>query len=234
MTDYLETLVAYAHKQLSPRVWDALGSRGVSDSQISLYRVGYLNKVLPTLEGAAPFMAWASQDNRLDDVLVLPLTNALGRVLGVQLRHVDQARKGYMTYIADPRGPVLFGLGQAIDSIWRTEKVFLVEGGFDLFPVQRVLPYTVATLTARMTNLFARFLKRFVKRVYVGYDLDSTGRDASARIVKTRGSDFEVRVVKYPHVCMSDGKVAKDPGDIWEAWGDTRFHEFLLTTQETF
>ena len=70
--------------------------------------------------------------------------------------------------------------------------------------------------------------------MYLGYDLDSTGQSASARIVKKMGRDFDIQVVVYPQARMADGKTAKDPGDIWEAWGDSRFREFLLTTQETF
>ena len=211
-----------------------MGGRGVSDDQIDLFRIGYLNGRLPELEGAAPFLKWANTQDRLDDVFVLPLTNALGEILGVQFRHVDQNRKGYMTYIEGNGEPVLFGLGQAVDSIWRTGKIFLVEGGFDLFPVQRVLTYTVATLTARVTTSFARFLKRCVHQVYLGYDLDATGRSASAQIKKKMGSEFDIQIITYPQVMMLEGKVAKDPGDIWEAWGDTRFREFLLSTQEMF
>ena len=234
MIDYLDTVVSYAQGLLGDFQRDALCGRGVSDAQIELFRIGYLNGNLPVLEDAAPFLKWAKTQDRLDDVFVLPLTNALGQILGVQFRHVNQDRKGYMTYIDGHGEPVLFGLGQAIDSIWRTGKIFLVEGGFDLFPIQRVLPYTVATLTARVTTSFARFLKRCVQQVYLGYDLDSTGQSASARIVKKMGRDFDIQVVVYPQARMADGKTAKDPGDIWEAWGDSRFREFLLTTQETF
>ena len=70
--------------------------------------------------------------------------------------------------------------------------------------------------------------------MYIGYDLDTTGREASARIIKTKSKDFEIRSVTYPHAVLADGKIAKDPGDVWEAWGDVRFREFLLKTQETF
>jgi DNA primase len=231
MTD----LVAAASQNLPERVREALWARGVTDEQISLYSLGYLHRKLP-VGCPESFTKWGSVDDRLDDVILLPLTNALGDVRGVQLRHVARERGGYMNYIEVNDEAIFFGLGQAAPHMWAEQSAFLVEGAFDLFPVQRVFPGTVSTLTARVTDPFLRLLRRLVTRVWLGYDMDDAGRRACERYQKSLSSEFVAKVVLYPRVQMvGTGKLIKDPSDLWETWGDTRFQEFiraLLGTQK--
>jgi DNA primase len=232
---WLDTLVSFTQEQLDERARDALLGRGVTDEQVDLYRLGYLNSRLPSLpEEAKDFLKWAQEPGRIDDVFVLPLTNSLGKVLGVQFRHIDQSRKGYREYVLDREEPVFFGLGQAMPEIWRTRRAFLVEGAFDVFPVQRAIPYVFATLTARVPEQLARLLRRLVRHVSLGYDMDRTGRESCAKFTQAYGADFEIQTIAYPPAKLADGKTAKDPSEIWEAWGDQRLIAFLKSTQETY
>ena len=106
--------------------------------------------------------------------------------------------------------------------------MYLVEGGFDLFPVQRVFPGVIATLTAKVERNLLRVLRRLVTRIWIGYDADNTGRREIARFEKDYGHEFEVRGIHYPRVPMTGtDKLTKDPGDLWETWGDVPFQEFL-------
>jgi DNA primase len=223
---WLDDVVEASFRGLRPRERSALQARGVSEDQIELYRIGYLDRKLPPLAGAADFLKWSRGGSKLNDVFVLPLTNSLGTIKGLQFRHVDQAQKGYMDYIADQTEPVLFGLAQAMAAAWESESVFLVEGAFDLFPIQRGFPEAVATITARVTEPFARFLRRFIRRVWVGYDSDETGRKACSAFKRKHGSDFEVVSVSYPIVDMPNGKKTKDPSDLWSTWGETQFSTY--------
>ena len=233
MTTWMDTLVAYAHEQLDERVTESLWGRGVDDEQMAIYQIGHLNRSLPQLpKEAEGFLKWVNEADRLNDVYVLPLTNALGEILGIQLRHVDQAKKGYREFVLSREEPVFFGLGQAAPYIWQTRRVFLVEGAFDVFPVQRVIPQTFATLTARVTDQLVRFLRRLVRHICLGYDMDQKGREASRAFAKAYEKDFQIQIVTYPQAKQVDGKIAKDPAEIWEAWGDPRLQEFLLSTQE--
>ena len=232
---WLDSLVEFAQGRLDNRVRSALWGRGVTDEQIALYRLGHLNSILPSLPAEAKdFCEWARTEGRIDDVFVLPLTNALGQVLGVQFRHVEQGRKGYREYVLTREEPVYFGLGQAIEAIWKQERAFIVEGAFDVFPIQRAIPGVFATLTARVPEQLIRFLRRLVSHVSLGYDMDKAGREACARFTSVHGDDFEVQIISYPPARTADGKLAKDPSEIWEAWGDARFQAFLLSTQETY
>jgi DNA primase len=223
----MEDFVRTVSVNLPDRVREALWARGVTDEQITLFQIGHLGVCLP--DGVYPqsFLKWCGIEGRLDDVFVLPLTNVLGDIRGLQLRHVDRDRTGYMNFIEVNDEPILFGLGQASHTLWSEKRVWLVEGAFDLFPIQRVFPGTVSTLTARVTEPFLRLLQRLVTRIWLGYDMDATGRRACERYKKRLDGEFDVRVVCYPKVVS--GKPAKDPGDLWESWGDVRFQEFITS-----
>lgn len=225
---WLDDVVNFAADQIDERVRESLWARGVDDDQIKLYRLGYLDRRLP--EGDLPdaFLRWSAHGEKLADTYVFPLTNALGEVKGLQFRAVDRSVRGYMDYFADETEPVLFGLGEAVKAMWKSERAILVEGTFDLFPIQRVAPEVIATLTAKVTPQFARLLRRLARRVFISYDLDQAGRLGTSKFIRAYGKDYdEVVDVEYPQVTTVDGKVAKDPNEIWEAWGDERLSAHL-------
>jgi DNA primase len=225
---WLDDVADFAALQVDDRVRELYWSRGADDTQIALYRLGYINKTLPEADLPPGFLRWSSNGEKLVDSFVLPLTNALGEIKGFQFRSVDREVRGYMDYFSDETEAVLFGLGPAVDAMWGTGRAVLVEGAFDLFPLQRIAPDTVATLTARVAPQFARLLMRLVRQVFLSYDLDSAGRLGMSKFIRTYGKDFdEVTIIEYPQVTTVDGKVAKDPSEIWEAWGDDRLAEHL-------
>lgn len=223
-----EVLTDYAQTNLTERVKEALYGRGVSEEQIVAYRIGYLNHDLPDLEGAEAFLRWSQ--GKLDDVLVLPLTTTLGVIQGFQFRHVDRERKGYQNFMPYKEEALLFGLAEAMPYVWRTGTIYLVEGAFDLFPIQRHFPGVVATLTAKIPENLVPVMRRLVHTVWVGYDADPAGKAATKQIVRELGSEFSVRPVYYPPVkAYGSDRPIKDPGELWEAWGDDQFGKFIQT-----
>jgi DNA primase len=175
------------------------------------------------------FLLWSKNGQKLDDVYVFPLTTTTGEIRGVQFRHVARERSGYSDFLLDQREPCLFGLHQAAEAIWDSRSVYLVEGAFDLLPVQRAAPFVVATMTAYVNSPVARVLRRLVRRVWLGYDMDEPGRKGCEIFQKKHGRDFEVYVVEYPKV---NGKQMKDPGKLWEVWGDAQIIPFICSTIE--
>lgn len=227
---WMDDLAGHAHKSLDERVRDALAMRGVTDAQIDHYGVGYIDGKLPdTYEIPVPFRAWCQGGRKLQDSYVFPLTNTLGVVRGFQFRSVDRQAKRYSDYFEDERQPeaIFFGLAQAMPHVWEHESIFLVEGPFDLFPIQSVFPGIVATLTARVTEPLIRVMKRLVKDVWMGYDNDPPGRQGCARFMKEHGKDFNCHDVVYPKTAFYDGRVSKDPCDLWEAWGQDGLGKFV-------
>lgn len=224
---WLDQFVEYACEQVHEEVIEALNTRGVSDDQIRDFRIGYLKRTLPPLDYPQEFLKWCHQGKKLDDVYCFPLTNVLGEIRGLQFRYVERGRAGYMDYILETGEPVLFGLGQAMPHVWGAETILFVEGVFDLFPLQRHYPAIVATLTARVIEPMLWTLRRICKQVVLGYDNDDTGRRAVLRFIKEHRDEFKIVDVKYPKKPMVNGKMTKDPGDLWELWGDRELGVYI-------
>jgi len=224
---WLDELAQYARSLMNERVIESLNVRGCSDEQIRDYGIGYLKRTLPPLDYDPEFMERYKAGSKLDDVYVFPLTNTVGDVRGLQFRAVDRAQRYYSDFILDAGEPVLFGLAQAMPHIWATESVTLVEGAFDLFPVQRHVPATVATLTARVVGPLLSTLRRTCKRIVIAYDNDGTGQKTGVSFYKEHGDEFQVEDLHWDKRPMPNGKMSKDPGDLWELWGDERLGKFI-------
>lgn len=224
---WADDFIAFSQQNIDESVSEALYGRGLSPEQILEFKLGFIEGSFPS--GIDPkFVQWA-KGNKLKDSFVLPLTNSLSEVLGFQFRSIDKSKKGYLDYFLSKDEPVLFGLGQAVPHIWSSESICVVEGAFDLFPVQRVLPYTVGTITAKITAEFLRWVFRLVRKVYLFYDADKTGREACWSFVGEHRTDFDrLQVMEYPRGVTLYGKFVKDPADLWEAWGDDRLKQHIL------
>ena len=225
---WCDDFVDITAKALDQRVQEALYARGVTDAQIALYRLGYIDRKLPPLEYPQGFLNWCYRGEKLDDSIVLPLTNTLGDIRGFQFRHVEQARRGYSDFMLEKGESVLFGLGQAMPHVWAKRRILLVEGGFDLFPIQRYFPETTATLTAHILDSLTRVLHRVgVKDILLAYDNDKTGRSSAEEVKKRYGEKFRVYAFCFPLEKMADGRLTKDPSDLWEVRGESGFGEFM-------
>lgn len=233
MGTWLDDFVAASALQLDERVREALWSRGASDDQIEEFTIGYVDGELPPAAYPTHFLEWSGHGSKLKDAFVFPLTNLLGEVRGIQMRAVDRSRREYMDFFLDKFEPVYFGLGQAAPYIWQTEEVGFVEGVFDFFPVQRVKRNAVSTLTAKVSETLLRAMKRLARKYWLFYDADRLGQAASSEFLKENKDSVEaIQLIEYPHGVTLRGKPVKDPGDLWEAWGDERFRPFLLSQLE--
>jgi DNA primase len=220
--NWAQDLVSFSASQLTSREREALCARGVTDDQIEMFQIGYLNKSLP--EGLPEeFLKWSQNGEKLNDTFIFPLTTALGDIKGFQFRSVKRDHSKYMDYFLGHCEPCLFGLHQAIKPMWENRTVYLVEGVFDLFPIQRAVPFVISTLTSRASGQIVRFLRRVVTKVWLGYDMDDAGRKGCAEFKKRYGHSFEVYIMTYPKV----GKKKVDPGELWELWGDTQMIPFI-------
>ncbi len=224
---YLGDVVSHAHGQIPDRVREVLWSRGVSDEQVDAFKIGWLPGRLPEVDAPEEFRVWwAGHQWRLTDTFVFPLTNSLGEILGLQFRSVDEKRRGYLDFMGSKEEPVFFGLAQAMPSVWTTETVWLVEGVFDLCPLQRHVSNVVSTLHAGVSKQLWRLLRRLVRKINLAYDNDGTGIKVSYEIAREMGRHFEIKIVKFPKIPFRE-RFAKDPNEYWSVWGDAHLGGFL-------
>lgn len=226
----MDEFVQVAHRQLGSTAREALCRRGVSDSQIDAFSMGVLpaGRLPAKVECTPRFIAWwGACRYRFKNPLVFPLTTALGVVQGLQFRDLDQRIRGYLDYFETKEEPALFGLRQAMPSVWETESVWVVEGVFDLCPIQRHVPNVIATLHAGIPSALRRLLRRVARTLFVAYDMDPVGRKVSYELARELKDEFKVKIVGFPRPHLSTGRAAKDPNELWSAWGDESLASYI-------
>lgn len=160
---------------------------------------------------------------RIAGCVVLPLTSYSGMTVGFQVRAIKD--KSYDTFVVNrrPEG-YFFGTSASVNEIWRRREVALVEGPFDHLIFERLVMPTVLALTTNSVNqLQMKFLKRFVRRVYLCFDRDQAGRDGREGFAEKTMSEFDLVSVDFPKIGGS-----KDLNDLWKKVGDDKFRKHLL------
>ena len=145
--------------------------------------------------------------------LMFPLADARGRVVGFQARRLrdDDPLRG--KYVNSPEGQlfhksaVLYGLHLARTAIAKQERAVVVEGNTDVIALRQAgFEPVVASMGTALTERQLKELGRLTRRVYLCFDADSAGEDATLRGMEAATSQgFDVRVVTLPR--------GQDPAD---------------------
>ncbi len=138
--------------------------------------------------------------------LMFPLTDARGRVIGFQARRLrdDDPLRG--KYVNSPEGElfkksnVLYGLHLARAAIAKQERAVVVEGNTDVIALRQAgFDPVVAAMGTALTEGHLRELDRLSRRVFLCFDADAAGQDATLRGMELAvGKGFDVRVVTLP------------------------------------
>jgi DNA primase len=145
--------------------------------------------------------------------LMFPLTDARGRVVGFQARklHDDDPLRG--KYVNSPEGELfhkshmLYGLHLARGAITKEDRALVVEGNTDVIALRQAgVKPAVASMGTALTDRQLQELRRLTQRLFLCFDSDAAGEEATLRGMELAVSKgFEVRVVALPR--------GKDPAD---------------------
>lgn len=158
--------------------------------------------------------------------VVFPLTTYSGQCIGFQTRSIRE--KAYNTFAISrrPEG-YFFGIGPNMNAIWESKSIWMVEGPGDQLIIERLIaPNVVALTTAGTSASQFKFLRRFVRKIYLCLDLDVTGRKATRDFIDRNSDYFDICSVKYPSFKDKD----KDPGDLWKSVGDVPYKRHFQYT----
>ena len=138
--------------------------------------------------------------------LMFPLADARGRVVGFQARklHEDDPLKG--KYVNSPEGElfhksaILYGLNLARTAIAKQERAVVVEGNTDVIALRQAgFEPVVASMGTALTERQLKELQRLSRRIYLCFDSDAAGEEATLRGMELATSlGFDVRVVTLP------------------------------------
>ena len=138
--------------------------------------------------------------------LMFPLADARGRVIGFQARRLrdDDPLRG--KYVNTPesevfkKGSVLYGLHLARPAIAKQDRAIVVEGNTDVIALRQAeVEPVVASMGTALTEQQIRELGRLTKRLFLCFDADAAGQEATLRGMELAVQQgFDVRVVTLP------------------------------------
>lgn len=221
----------------SPRAQEYLQRRGLSESTVEKYRLGYapdgwdglLNHLLQlridpaqavkagTLvqrEGRSGFY------DRFRDRLIFPILDTSDRVIGFGGRALGDDPAKYLNTPETPlflKNRTLYGLNFARRAIPAQDCVIVVEGYMDLIAAQEAgFENTVATMGTALTEEHVTIIARFTHNVILGFDADSAGTTAALRSAPAfERAGFNIRILSMPK--------GEDPDSILRGGDRSRF-----------
>lgn len=240
MEDTAEFFVQNLKK--NPQVTDYLHKRGLTDSSIEDWKIGYVPNEWRTLYNHLKQKKYSDSDmlavgvikpRESTDVsepyydtfrgrIMFPIFDSTGRTVAFSGRIFVEDEKA-PKYLNSPdtslfnKSEILYGLHKAKSGIRRLDYSILVEGQMDLvMSHQAGLTNTVASSGTALTVEHLMRLERLSPRIMFAFDSDSAGFNAtkrSAEMALSRGMDVKIAILPKGEDPAS--LVAKDP-DLWK------------------
>jgi DNA primase len=135
--------------------------------------------------------------------IVFPLADARGRVRGFQARKLHDDDRLQAKYVNSPegelfrKGDLLYGLDTARQAIAREDRAVVVEGNTDVLALRQAgSAPVVASMGTALTEAQLRELARLTKRLFLCFDADAAGQDATLRGMELAvAQGFDVKIV---------------------------------------
>src|SRR5436309_1653529 len=178
--------------------------------------------------------------------IVFPLADARGRVRGFQARKLHGDDPLQAKYVNSPegelfrKGDLLYGLDTARQAIAREDRAVVVEGNTDVLALRQAgFQPVVASMGTALTEAQLRELGRLTKRLYLCFDADAAGQDATLRGMELAVKQgFAVNVVTLPAGTEpADGELTALLAELYalaeeESIGEQTAEQLLLRLRE--
>src|ERR1700747_1097273 len=153
-----------------------------------------------SLEPKAQLAMYSKFRNRV----MFPIANDAGRIIAFTGRTLATDEKAGPKYLNSPetaiysKSRVLFNLDNAKEAIRKLEYSILVEGQMDCISVYAAgFHNVIASSGTAFTELQAKLLGRFSKKVVVNFDPDTAGAKATERTLGVLvEEDFQIKVLR--------------------------------------
>ena len=194
-----------------------LASRGLGEEISRTFRLGYAPGG-PTLARRAVAEGFTQEEllaaglgnRRGNDYfnrrLLFPLADARGQVRGFQARKLHDDDPLQAKYVNSPesslfkKGELLYGLDGARMPVARQDRAVIVEGNTDVIALRQAgFEPVVASMGTALTEAQLRELNRLTKRLFLCFDSDAAGQEATLRGMELAVKQgFDVQVVPLP------------------------------------
>lgn len=198
----------------------------------SIHRLGVKTwQALPEEAPEADFRGrYGDTGERLEGWVLWPLLSPRGKVLGFAGRKFgEKTITRYLLPEAEWQ-PIWTGLTpEVMQRIYDGADVWIVEGIFDLFPLEWGIPEEDVVLgseRAHLTDKHVEFLRRFIRgpgqQVNMVYDNDEAGRKGVVGWTDETGKKRWGAIQRLDRVGVRTANVVyrgKDPGEVWNQGG---------------
>ncbi len=193
-------------------------SRGCSEENIDVMNIKTWKRVEPGSIGKDLIKLVGKDQGRINNSIIFPFYTPTLSMSGFESRYRDTKKVFDYRSECCKWTPAVFGMNKYLDRIINGSPLWIVEGVFDFFAFEWVLPKgdaVIATFRASVSKNLSRMLYRFGNSVNVIYDNDEAGKKGLEISLKTmRKFGVRCRSVSYSGF--------KDPGEVWDSGGVER------------
>lgn len=208
-----------------------LKNRMLSDKTIRSYGIGYSKDSWTDLYDHLTKMGYREDEllelnliskskngnyiDRFRDRVMFPIINRNNRIIGFGARAFGDAKPKYLNSRETPifhKGSNVFNIN-IISRESSRERIILVEGYMDVISLYNSgINYSVASLGTSLTIDQANIIKKMARDIYICYDSDSAGINATSRAI-----DIFLQVSVKPKIIELEGGL--DPDDFIKKYG---------------
>ena len=155
--------------------------------------------------------------------LMFPIIDIRGNVIGFGGRALADSRAKYMNSpqsLAYDKSKNVYGVFNLKNST-KVGKIILVEGYMDVISLTNYgFDYAIASLGTSLTHDQAKLIKRYCKNIYICYDGDSAGQNATSRAIEIfKEQDISPNIIVIPD--------NMDPDDYIKQYGNESFDRLI-------
>lgn len=155
--------------------------------------------------------------------LMFPIIDIRGNVIGFGGRALADSRAKYMNSpqsLAYDKSKNVYGVSNLKNST-KVGKIILVEGYMDVISLTNYgFDYAIASLGTSLTHDQAKLVKRYCKNIYICYDGDSAGQNATSRAIEIfKEQDISPNIIVIPD--------NMDPDDYIKQYGNESFDRLI-------
>ena len=214
-----------------------LKNRMLSDKTIRSYGIGYSKDSWTDLYDHLTKMGYKEEEllelnliskskngnyiDRFRDRVMFPIINRNNRIIGFGARAFGDAKPKYLNSRETPifhKGSNVFSIN-IISRESTRERIILVEGYMDVISLYNSgINYSVASLGTSLTIDQANIIKRMAKDIYICYDSDKAGINATSRAI-----DIFLQASVKPKIIELEGGL--DPDDFIKKYGLEAFEK---------
>lgn len=249
---YNDAMKLYHHLLVNTEAGDGaltyLHDRGLDDGTIDAFMLGYAPKENVLLsyftEQGKDYQLLRKSElfvehddgtlvDRFSDRVLFTIRDKQGHPIAFSGRRLN-SDDSQPKYINSPESPLfnksveLFNLDLSQDSIRQSKSVILLEGYMDVIAAfQAGVTNTVASMGTSLTQQQVKVLGRLADEIFISYDADSAGQNATKRALDMIEQDnqLDVKIVFIPN--------QQDPDEFFRSQGADAFKALLQKNVET-